>query len=698
MSNLKKKEIYLYLFTISLCITILFILLGKVDFSIPLVYSGDGLLNLVWIKTIVDQGWYLHNSFLGAPFYLEMYDFPMSEGFNFILLKIIALLTGNASITINSYYVLTYILIVSTSLYVMRSFKLGVPVSIVGSLLFTFLPYHFQRGEWHLFLSGYYMVPLITMIIFWIKDGKLSKQKWIASLVIMGIVGSSGIYYAYFACIFFIVIGVISCINNRNIKLILFPSILVLFVIMVGIINISPTIIYKFNNGANMETAKRTFVESELYGLKLTHLLMPVTNHRINILANIKNNYILSAPLNNENTIASLGIFGSSGLFILLFLLFIRCKDETLKILSSLNLSAILLASIGGIGTIIGLTITSQIRAYNRISVFIAFFSILAICILINKWKTKWIYVISIILLVCGVYDQTSKNFNPQTETARYAFKNDKRFVSQIEKEIPPASLVFQLPYMAFPENGPTNNMIDYDPAKLYIHSIHTKWSYGAMKGREQDKWLRNISKLDTREMVQKLSFGGFNGITIDKYGYQDNAESLIIELTNLLKIDPMYSDDGRILFFSMLNYNENLRGKYNQDEWERKADEVLHPVTVDWGSGFYGLEADNTENWRWASQQGKVIINNASNVTRKITIEMILKTGYPSNSDLFIKSDLLNETVKVNYTGLYYKKEMDIPPGKHFMTFESTSERIISQGDTRNLVFRVINFKLRDK
>ena len=68
-------------------------------------------------------------------------------------------------------------------------------------------------------------------------------------------------------------------------------------------------------------------------------------------------------------------------------------------------------------------------------------------------------------------------------------FRHDAEFVQRIETVMTPGAMIFQLPVVAFPENPKVNRLNDYDLAKGYLHSTRLRWSYGAIKGRENDAW-----------------------------------------------------------------------------------------------------------------------------------------------------------------------------------------------------------------
>jgi phosphoglycerol transferase len=546
---MKTKEISIYISTALICIILLTLNLQGVDLTIPLAYASDSILNLVWIKGIVDHGWYLHNPSIGSPFGSDMNDFPMADNVSFFIMKVISWFTSNAGLVMNLFYLLTYPLTALTSFYVMRHLRVSSTVAMLGSILYAFLPYHLLRGEYHLFLGAYYMIPLITMVILWVWEQKWCKSRYIASTIIMAVVASSGIYYAFFTCVLIALVALINLYNQKKLKSLIQPVALVIVILVVGLINVSPSIIYSAEQGKNPIVAKRSYVESEIYGLKLTNLLLPANDHRIPKLAKKKNEYNTTTPLTNENNAATLGIIGSIGFLILVASLFLKHHEDTIRKLSILNISSFLLASIGGLGTIFAMLISPEIRGYNRISVFIAFFSLLAFCIILDKWKSKYKYAAVVVLMFIGIYDQTGTNFKIQSDYYKNQYAIDERFTQAVEKSVPPSSKIFELPYMPFPENGPINKMADYDPAKPYIHSKTLQWSYGAMKGREGDGMIKAIAAKPMDEMISEIKKNGYAGIYLDRNGFADDQVEK--QLTSRIG-EPIVSENKTSIFYKL--------------------------------------------------------------------------------------------------------------------------------------------------
>ncbi len=112
------------------------------------------------------------------------------------------------------------------------------------------------------------------------------------------------------------------------------------------------------------------------------------------------------------------------------------------------------------------------------------------------------------------------------------------------------------------------------------------------------------------------------------------------------------------------------------------------------WGDGFYDLEGGRKHNWRWASPRGGLVIINTTAGDAKVSFKMDLGTSHLLYSDLFIKSALVNEHLKINVDPIHYSKTIAIPPGKYLITFESTSKKPDGSKDPRPLSYTIRDFK----
>jgi phosphoglycerol transferase len=237
--------------------------------------------------------------------------------------------------------------------------------------------------------------------------------------------------------------------------------------------------------------------------------------------------------------------------------------------LATATVIAFLIGTVSGISLVFAYLVSPQIQAWNRISIFIAFFAIAAIALLLDalveriRVRRGGPVLVGIVLssvLLIGLYDQSNtKPFVPNYSAARDEYTNDAAFVRVIDDELPSQAQVFQLPYVPFPETDPPNKMIAYDFLRPYLHDNDLRWSSGAVRGRPEAEWQANLADKPTEDLVDTVITKGFDGVYIDRKGYPDHAAELEGELGDLLKVEPVVSPDGDKSFFSLLPYKEHL-------------------------------------------------------------------------------------------------------------------------------------------
>ena len=585
-----------------LCMVILacVLRLWDADLTVPLLKNGDAIMNAMPVKSLVDNGWWLRNPHLGMPFGQQLFDAPFVDNLSMALMKLLSLFTRKYAVLMNLFFFLTFPITTITSLFVLRSFAISYPSAIVVSLLYAFLPYHFFRGEAHLFLSAYYLVPVVVMICVWLwrdeldvlsldaaNRSRISRRLAFVLLALL-FVGSGENYYAFFSCFLLCVAGVGGFFSSHRMRPLALAVGLSAVVALVVALNNAPSLFYNWYHGANKVAAVRGPQESEIYGLKISQLLLPVNGHRIGYLRQLRDSYDSMAPAVNENGIATLGFVGGVGFLFLLASLLWRSQEkgeELFRPLATLNAAALLFGTIGGFGSLFNFLVYPQFRAYNRISVCIAFVSLFAVALLLEDLKRRlelrqsgawiWYGLLAAVLLI-GILDQTNAAMVPNYEASKAEDRNDAAFVKEIEAAVPRQAMIFQLPIVPFPENPPVVRMVDYDLLKGYLHSDTLRWSYGSVKGREDALWGERVTDQPLDSMVRQLSFAGFTGIYIDRYGYRDSGREIESQLSQLLQESPLVSQNGRLEFFSLTSLSESMRARYTPEQWRDEHDQAL--------------------------------------------------------------------------------------------------------------------------
>jgi phosphoglycerol transferase len=695
----------------------------KCDLDVPISYRGeDDFLCGMYMKSVVDGGWALHNPLLAAPYEADFHDYPMSEGFSFLLIKLFGLFTDDFALLYNLYLLIHYPLTTLITYLVLRQFKLSYTASIVGGLLYTFLPYHYVRAIGQPFYGVYYGVPLLTMILLWIATGNLraqdlltragwqeNKGKWRLCLLTCLLLGSSGwFHYAFFGLFLLGIVALLAVVRERSWRGFVVPAALSGVICLTLFVNVLPNLLYFAKHGRT-NIAARQPSDAEQYGLKISLLLLPTFDHRIPALMKLKQEAAKN-PLTTENHDSTLGIFGSLGFLLLLGCLLLRQRaaaeeeaDETftwLHHLSVLNMAAVLLGTIGGFGSLFALLVWAQIRGYNRISVYLAFFSFLALLLALEylarryctqRWQQIGYHVLLLVILYLGLTDLLGRS-KFTTASAAPTYQSDREFVQSIEAQLPPQAMIFQFPYAGFPTVKGSGKMKEYDHFRGYLHSSQLRWSFGAIRGRQADLWQQDIAAKPLAEAVTSLAQAGFSGIYVDRFGYEDNGKKLESELAPLLGAATSISRDERLVFYNLIAYAQKLRAEQPGGNWAAQQESSLKPLLWNWEQGFYNQESNPNESWRWCQAAGTLKVINPTEKERRVVIE----TAFSANADsnLEISGALFTETLRLNATPRAFAKTITVPPGEHVIQFKCDSPPVPPHIDSRTLVFRVNNFR----
>jgi hypothetical protein len=567
--------------------------LNNANLAIPINAHWDAYFYTALIKNIVENNGYYVNPALGAPGEQQSYDFPQPHATHWLGLKLLSFVSKNYAVVLNAYFLLTFPLIAILSLVTFRQFGVSYPLGILGGTLFAFLPYHLIRAESHLPYSSFYMVPPMVLVLLWLCAGEqffgwdspqhspFVSRKGIAALCICVLLAGDTAYAAFFGSFFLLVAVAVSRWRYGHHRL-RSGSVLLGTLLLAFTLNLVPTFLYRARHGFNPQAVQRSMQESEIYGLKIAQLVLPVTGHRLKALAHLKDLYNQRGMPYwvTENDWSSLGVLGGGGFLLLLgFLLFKPNGNsgfDLLDSLSLLNISGVLLGTVGGFGAIFAVLVSPEIRGYTRISVFIAYFSLFAIVAVLDKLfqsssrmgRFVAYPAVGLLLVVC-VLDETIKAYAPDHQALQKEFAADDDFIKRVEGSLPKGSMIFQLPYVAFPASAPVNRMYDYDHLRAYLHSKNLRWSYGAMRGRDIDAWQASVSGMKPNDMAETLVLAGFRGIYLNRDGYADRGAALQSDLTSLLEREPLVSQDQRLLFFALDNMEGKLRRKYPGEAWQ---------------------------------------------------------------------------------------------------------------------------------
>lgn len=558
--------------------------LSQMDWSVSLLYGGDGVSGVNGVKEALRGG-----GLLGWPFY----EPPAGTDPNYsmlytIYLTLAGLFTDNFALVFNLYILLIPVLNTAVSFFALRSLQVRGWLAFAGALTFGLCPYVQQRLNGHMGLAAVECIPLVFLLCLWCaEDDRFNRpgkgffryrRNWLSLLFAWAIANNGMVYYPFFGCFLLCVVALCLLLRDKHPRVLAAPLVTVAEIAGWLAVGFLPMVFGILTGAGSTATAGafRGPTGADIYGLRISSLLLSPNGYGVGKIAEWIGRYMdfLSVDegiVYNENAFGYLGIVGILGFLLLLVWLFASRPwqkkqpgpelSDRLWLFSRLNIAMLLLATITGFGAMIGIVLR-MIRGYNRISPYIAFLAILAVvlCVeqLLQKLQTaKRIRFAAAMVLVCAVFAygfwEQQGMFRPDYAGVQTAWAQDAAFVREIEQVSGADAMVYQLPYMKSFENGPENKMPDYTLLRGTLHSDTLRWSYGGAYGGENDLWNQAASQLEPADMVAELKDKGFAGIYLDRDGYtNDTLEQALCSLPDCG--EPIVSAGGTLVYIPFVD------------------------------------------------------------------------------------------------------------------------------------------------
>jgi hypothetical protein len=550
----------------------------------------DATLDMMLIKNIHETGWFNTNPALNAPFEQHWAEWPMGgDLLSYTMKKAIVETTGDVPLTLNLFWLLTFPLAALAAFPALRALRCSWASAVIGAVLFSLAPYHFRNGVAHENLAFYVGIP--TIVLLCVKmlgpDSTLPslaelrhragwrRIRWLLAGTVL--VGVTGLYYLAFLLALLAICATVNGLANRRLDRIPLALLFGGVGLATSFLANLPTLLYRWNHVANMlGVPDREPGVSEAYPLRLVELLSPITQHRFGPFSAIADQFY-ERGREGLGT-AELGLAAAIGFVcavVTVLVRAIRSADRRGWSLESrlgiVMVAALLLGMKGGLSRALELTGLQGVRAWNRIAIVVAFAGIVVFARLLDRvrvllrrrrWRRPralWTAML-VVVLVAGVLDQTSPASTPNPRAREAAWKADGVFVQSIERVLPNRAMVFQLPVVDFPEHSAVERLSADDLIKEgYLHSDSLRWSAGGMRGRDGE-WQWPASLLATRDLVRGLMAMGFSGLTLDRDGFSDYADSQLHELTALLGT-PIATEGRRLVAWDLRPVEASLLG-----------------------------------------------------------------------------------------------------------------------------------------
>lgn len=547
------------------------------DLQVPLYYNldKDFIAHETFFMNFAESGNPLVSDRLGAPGVSDSRRFPIEsvDRFEWLLLSFINRLVGNYVPLLNGFYLLTFIMPAMTGFVAFRLLGLSRVSAISASLLFAFQPFHWFQSIGHLFISSYFMVPMLALITVWIAKPEINPNLfWVSltdkpfhnirsvhdlfqvrfcpwnyrsALALVSVLIASGtgsMYYLLMAMVLWFFVGFWKIFSSGRAGDFLDLVMLEIISLSCCLVQLFPSIYYLWIN--HIPAINRSADHVSGNSLDLFWLFLPSIGHRSAFFRkfvtfgkyyNDPSDYIIY-PI-GEKCFSSLGLIGAFGLLLILIGMWLNLKlSQRLSVIKSvgfITIIGIFISTTNGVNRIFAYIPGFPVRAWSRFSIYLAFFSILVVFLIIEEFRERLskrirnqnqIFLALIALLTLfGLWDQSPSIWVPAHQEARTLWLEDVEFISAIESFARPDEMIFNLPICSYPEGIGFN--------RSHLVSKKLKWSFGAYRESgyisDSAKWQDELLKLDPENMVRELASKGFSGVLIE----DDPLKRKIIEL-----------------------------------------------------------------------------------------------------------------------------------------------------------------------
>ena len=536
------------------------------EIRVPLLFSIDSLFYQMQAKSTIDNGWWWFNSLVGAPFGLDELAFPANGNVDQAIVWIVSLPIANALTAINVAWIVMIVLSGLAAAWCLRALRVTTASAFVAGTLFALSPYALYKNLGH-FGMAIYLVPFVCTAALQLASGRLPERGYLkgAGLVLTAgcaLLSFNYVYYPFFGCFFVCVAGIVGGVTHRQWRIVRAAILLLAVLAVCTLINLAPSLYSWRAHGQPILLPEKVPAHAEMFALKIRTLVSPVTSHSFPPFRR-RNEAEAAAqfPLETENSWSRLGTVGTLGFLALLGLLMIpsaadRVRDgKTLLAGGQLTIAGLLLATVGGFGSLFSLLVSSDIRGYSRICPFIEFFALAAVAIAMDSVfrSRKTRLGASIVVLVFGLADQRGAAAQMNIDYAKNAAELSTltTFVHQLEDRMPDRAMVLQLPFRLYMDEWATPRMPPYEHFKLYLVSQKLRWSYPALSN-QQLGWQVAAAALDPKQLPYQLAHEGFSAIVIDRNGYEDNGAAITADVRAAVSDGALIAQTDRYVAFDI--------------------------------------------------------------------------------------------------------------------------------------------------
>ncbi len=510
---------------------------GEQSLSAPITYSNDGLFAAAVIKAASKFEYLPFMSkaipSLGAPAGAQWDDYPFNDDVFIFGFGVVARVAGVFA-AMNLVFLGACWLAAISMFWVCRRLHFSRSGSMLASILFGFSMFAVARNVSHLGLTLYFSTPLAILLAAWLASRKgiqFKTPKFYASVAICVLLSWSFIYLFIFALELWAVASAAGFLKNAS-KQRAVVTLTLVFVAFAGALSMNfETVVSRAAFGVNTRAVQRNPADVEKFALKPINLIVPAGSHRFELMRELAVRAQKSSLINGEHPSPYLGMVGAV-LLLALFAQTLRASAARPRFVMAWASSAaffIILHSVGGVGSLLGVFEIYVLRSTNRASIYVLAFAALFGAQMVPRLMRRVPSGVAFVAcLALGVFGSWEAVPRPKPlELMRADWQRaaaDKQLVEEAERVLPAGTKVFELPVVEFPEGRAVGTVGTYDLFRPYIFSTQLTFSHGDLKGSEESQLKDQAAHLPAAQMIDVLQKLGFGAIYVNLGGFTDVA------------------------------------------------------------------------------------------------------------------------------------------------------------------------------
>lgn len=526
--------------------------------------NGDALAVLSWATNVQETGWYEAGTRLAAPFSANVHPFTVTDELYFALVKLLLPVTGDPATAVTWLLLLSFPAAALTATLLARHLRLSKVASALVGIAFAVHIDHFIRGLGHFQLAATWVIPIGVLAAVSLVHGPRHvgrrRVAWeVALLVGLLAVGFTSAYYAVFTGVLVAAAGVLTAWSRRSRDTLLLTGLrgaALTVPVLVGVL--LDKLYLPAQLGYEAVAVTRGQADAEIYGGKITAMLLPSEFHRFGPLAQLRSTYDSVFPNKAEGP--SLGLIATIGFVGLVCWAVARywrpqaiSREPVLATLAGLTWVSLFVYVTGGLGTIWSLVLDGGgLRVWSRMHMVLMLLAVLAVAVVIDRLRPPWRAVVAAAVALVALVDGTSPVFRPNAPAAVALEDEVRALTSEIAATSGPQAAVFQYPAVTFPvPDRDTSPGSIYDGFLPYVYSDDLRWSYGGMQGDPASDWQQTLPEYPLATRVALLRAAGFAGILVDTWWLATTPDERD-DVLDLLGTPDVTSTSGRWLFFDL--------------------------------------------------------------------------------------------------------------------------------------------------